>query len=180
MRESHLKAIEYAKENDAIISFDPNIRLMLWKSEISLKNAIQQFIPLCHILKISSDELEFITGCKDIKDALPLLFQGTVELIIYTKAKDGAEAYTKLHSDSVDGIKVSNVVDTTGAGDSFIGAFIACLLNDNVTDLNNIADDKLYHYLDVANKYAACTTCRQGALGAMATMDEFEEFCKEL
>jgi fructokinase len=174
MRESHLKAIEYAKENDAIISFDPNIRLMLWKSEVSLKNAIHQFIPLCHILKISSDELEFITGCKDIKDALPHLFQGTVELIIYTKASDGAEAYTRLHSASVDGIKVSNVIDTTGAGDGFIGSFLAQLAKKrmSLSEIRNLDSKALYRLLDYSNRFCAKSITREGAIASYPKEDE--------
>ena len=174
MRESHLKAIEYAKEQDSVISFDPNIRKALWKSETSLKNAIKEFIPLCNILKISSDELEFITGKNNIHDALPDLFLGTVELVIYTKGKDGAEAFTKRASASVDGIKVSNVIDTTGAGDGFIGAFLTELNKRKIERraLKDLNEETLHELLDYSNRFSAKSITRHGAIASYPTESE--------
>lgn len=180
MKKAHVKLIRQAIDHSSFVCFDPNLRFSLWDDLDKLKSTVNEFMTFADIIKISDEELSFITGYEKVEEALDHIFKDRCKLFIYTKGKDGASLYTKDgRVFEVAGNKV-DVVDTTGAGDSFIGAFIACLLNDNVTDLNNIADDKLSHYLDVANKYAACTTCRQGALGAMATMDEFEEFCKEL
>ncbi len=95
MKLAHKKAIEYALESNSIISFDPNIRLPLWDSEQSCKNAISEFLPFAHIVKISDEELEFITGENDIEKSLHKLFVGNVELVLYTKGKDGVDAYTK-------------------------------------------------------------------------------------
>ena len=67
MKYAHKKAIEYAKNNNAIISFDPNVRLPLWESEKDCKDAILEFLPLANIIKISDEELEFITGETDIE-----------------------------------------------------------------------------------------------------------------
>lgn len=64
MKDAHKKAIEYAKEAGAIISFDPNIRLALWKNASDLKAAILEFMPKANILKVSDEEIEFITGKK--------------------------------------------------------------------------------------------------------------------
>lgn len=174
MRQAHLKAIEYANMHDSIISFDPNIRIALWPSETSLRNAIIQFIPLCNILKISSDELEFITGKSNIKDALSDLFIGNVELIIYTKGKDGAEAYTKKASALVDGIKVSNVVDTTGAGDGFIGSFLVQLNKRKIekANLKNLDSKTLEELLDFSNRFCAKSITRHGAIASYPTEDE--------
>ena len=174
MRESHLKAIEYAKEQDSVISFDPNIRKALWKSETSLKNAIKEFIPLCNILKISSDELEFITGKNNIHDALPDLFLGTVELVIYTKGKDGAEAFTRRASASVSGIKVSNVIDTTGAGDGFIGAFLTELNKRKIERraLKDLNEETLHELLDYSNRFSAKSITRHGAIASYPTESE--------
>ena len=68
------------------------------------------------------------------------------------------------------------VRDTTGAGDSFIGAFLFCILRDEVEDLDSVSKDKLYEYLDFSNAYAANTSTKEGALAAMATMDEIEKW----
>lgn len=178
MKYAHLKAIEYAKENHSIISFDPNVRKMLWKSESLLKNSILEFIPLSNILKISSDELEFITGYTDIKDALPSLFIGEVELIIYTKGSLGAEAYTKKTSAKVDGLSYGDTVDTTGAGDGFIGSFLAnlALKKYSLDDIRNIKDKDLRALLDYSNTFSAVSVTKKGAIASYPTKHEMEEY----
>lgn len=62
MKEAHKKAIEYARNKDVLISFDPNLRFNLWNSRKALKEAVLEFIPLADILKVSDEELSFITG----------------------------------------------------------------------------------------------------------------------
>lgn len=62
MKDAHEKAIEYATNNGAIISFDPNVRLALWDDIDLLRKRINEFIPKADIVKISDEELEFITG----------------------------------------------------------------------------------------------------------------------
>ena len=132
MKDAHEKAIEYAANSGAIISFDPNVRLALWDDIDLLRKRINEFIPKADIVKISDEELEFITGKDSIEDALPQLFTGRVKLVIYTKGSEGAEAYTKSVSASAPAEKV-NAIDTTGAGDAFIGSLLYQLEEDGVT-----------------------------------------------
>ena len=94
MKEAHRRAIDLALKHNALISFDPNVRLPLWDSPEALKKAIWEFLPYTHILKLSDEELEFLTGQSSMDAAKPLLFQGNVALILLTKGADGAEAYT--------------------------------------------------------------------------------------
>src|SRR5699024_12793942 len=70
------------------------VRLPLWPSEAECKNAIREFLPSAHILKISDEELSFVTGKKDEKEAIAWLFQGSVEAVIYTKGKERSEEHT--------------------------------------------------------------------------------------
>lgn len=180
MKKAHEKLIKQAIDNKAFVCFDPNLRFSLWNDLNALKTTVNKFMEYADIIKISDEELNFITGYDHVEDTLTDIFKNRCKLFIYTKGANGASLYTKDgRSFDVGGNKV-DVVDTTGAGDSFIGAFIASLLANNTNDLLSISDDDLYRYLDIANKYAACTTCKQGALGAMANLDEFNEFCKGL
>ena len=144
MKDAHEKAIEYAANNGAIISFDPNVRLALWDDIDLLRKRINEFIPKADIVKISDEELEFITGKDSIEDALPQLFTGRVKLVIYTKGSEGAEAYTKSVSASAPAEKV-NAIDTTGAGDAFIGSLLYQLAEDGVTtdSIADLTEDKL-------------------------------------
>ncbi|WP_042271842.1 carbohydrate kinase family protein [[Clostridium] dakarense] len=179
MKYAHKKAIEYAVKNNAIISFDPNVRLPLWNNPQDCKDVIKEFLPLSNILKISDEELEFITGIKDEKLALESLFVGNIKIIIYTKGPEGACFITK--KDNImkvvekEGINV-NAIDTTGAGDSFIGSFLYQLGENNIEldEIENISDEKIKDMLLFSNKYAADTTTKKGAIAAMCTIEEFK------
>ena len=177
MKYAHKKAIEFALENKSIISFDPNVRLPLWYSEDACRDAIMEFLPLAHVVKISDEELEFVTGYDNMDEAKEVLFKGNVNMVLFTKGKDGAEAYTKDRVVKIPG-NIVDVVDTTGAGDSFIGSFLFKLLEDdvNMEQLNSISDEKLREYLTFANAYAAYSTTKKGAIGSYATLDEIIKY----
>lgn len=177
MKEAHKKAIEYALESGSIISFDPNVRLPLWDSEDACREAILEFLPLAHIVKISDEELEFITGFDNIEEAKNVLFKGNVKMVLFTKGKDGAELYTKDKIVKIQG-NIVEAIDTTGAGDSFIGAFLFKLLENNV-ELNNIEEldnEVMKEYLLFANHYAAYSTTKKGAISSYATLEEINRY----
>lgn len=175
MKEAHKKLVDLAIENNKIISFDPNLRLSLWDDHDALKAAVREFLPKADIIKISDEELEFITGYTDIEKAVQELFQMRAQVIVYTKGKDGADIYTREAHVESKGYTV-DVVDTTGAGDSFIGAFLYCLLRDEIENLATLTEAQLLEYLDFANLYAAHTTTIPGGLDAMASLEKLEAF----
>ena len=179
MKDAHKKAIEFALENKSIISFDPNVRLPLWDSEESCRDAILEFLHLAHIVKISDEELEFITGYDTVDKAKEVLFNGNVKLVLFTKGKDGAEIYTKDKVVSIEG-NVVEVVDTTGAGDSFIGAFLFKLLENevNLDGIDKLSCDTIRDYLLFANHYAAYSTTKKGAIASYANLEEIQEYIK--
>lgn len=178
MRYAHIAVLDQAKAEGVPICFDPNLRLSLWNDDEGLKKTVLEFMPYADVLKLSDEELEFITGKTRIEDALDELFQYGCQMILYTLGKDGVNLYLRdgrtLHAP---GCRVC-VKDTTGAGDSFIGSFLYCLLQ-NPNALLGYSDDELVSFLTFANQYAACTTTREGALAALATKEEFEVFQKE-
>ena len=110
-----------------------------------------------------------------IEEALPFLFSHRCKCVVYTQGKDGATLYRRNDHISAKGHQV-HVVDTTGAGDSFIGAFLYCLLKENISDLENVSLELLKHHLEFANLYAAHTTTMAGALAAMADPVQLREF----
>lgn len=175
VRQAHQRAIELAQQAGMMISFDPNVRLPLWDSPASCREAIRAFLPYANIVKLSDDELEFVTGCRDEREAAQNLFAGNCRLMLITKGGDGSSVYTphaEAHCPAID----TKVVDTTGAGDSFAGSFLFQLVRDKV-ELDTIAElsaEKLEEYLSFSAKYAAMTVSRKGAV--MASMDEFERF----
>ena len=176
MKEAHKKAIEATTEAGAIISFDPNLRFALWENPEDLKKAVLEFLPLAHVLKLSDEELYFLTGEDSIEAAKEKLFVGNVCLLIYTRGADGAECYTKKAKAQSKGEKVK-AVDTTGAGDAFIGSFLYQLYADGVTeaDLPELTSDKMAVYLDFSNRYCAKSVQKAGAIASYPTMAEMEE-----
>ena len=173
MKDAHKAAIDYAEKHGLLISFDPNLRKPLWNSMEDLYNAVHEFIPRAHVLKISDEELEFLTGKTAMEDALDQLFVGNVKMIIYTKGADGAECYTKNARAYAVGEKVK-AVDTTGAGDAFIGSFLYQLFQDGITadKLETVTAEKMQAYLEFSNKFCGLSVQKPGAIASYPTMDE--------
>lgn len=173
MRRAHNKAIKYAKENGLIVSFDPNVKLPLFDDHEYLKNVIHEYIQYADILKISDEEVEFIFGNKDIEENLDYLFDQGVKLLVYTSGKDGAVAYTKNVVAHSKGIKV-NAVDTTGAGDGFIGCLLYQMAKENVDleQINILTEEQLKTYLDLPNKFCSISVTKEGAIASYPTMEE--------
>ena len=175
MKDAHRAAITIARRTGAIVSFDPNLRFMLWDDRDELKRVIWEFIPDCDILKISDEELEFITGTSVIEEALPLLFTGSVKLVILTKGKDGASAFSARGSVSSSCPEVK-AVDTTGAGDGFIGSFLWKLRSLGVSreDLASCPLSVISECLDFANRFSAISVQRTGAIPSYPDLSEMK------
>lgn len=173
MKEAHKKAIEYAAERDMIISFDPNLRPALWSSEEAMIRAVKEFLPLADILKVSDEEIEALTGTTEIQEALPKLFTGRVKMVIYTEGSKGARAYTKTAEGFAASKKVK-AVDTTGAGDGFIGSFLYSLYADGVTSqsMDELTEAQLSEYLKFSNTFCGISVQKKGAIISYPSYDE--------
>lgn len=170
---AHLKAIELARQVGAMISFDPNVRLPLWHDPEACRRTILEFLPLSDIVKISDEELLFITGLEDEMKAIRSLFVGSVQHVIYTRGAKGASWYTHDFEVSVPGRRV-NAVDTTGAGDAFVGSLLAQLV-DEPTFRNHASQETIEKMLKFANTAASITTTRAGAISSLPTREEVEQ-----
>lgn len=180
MKQAHKQAIKFVKEKNGLISFDPNVRLSLWDNSDDCKAAILEFLPLANIVKISDEELTFITGEENEEKALQSLFVGDVQIIVYTKGKDGATVLTKENAFYQPGYRV-DVEDTTGAGDAFVGSFLYVLLSNHVTKdkLISFINENHSKLLAFANAGGALTTTGRGAMGALPTLEQVEKFIKQ-
>ena len=173
MKEAHRQAITYAQKAGLLISFDPNLRKPLWSSEEALYRTVHEFIPSAHILKISDEELEFLTGKTEITDVLEKLFVGNVEMVIYTKGSDGAECYTKKAKAFAPCEKVK-AVDTTGAGDGFIGSFLYQLYAGGITAENiaEVSAEQMERFLTFSNRFCGYSVQRKGAIVSYPVKEE--------
>ncbi|KAB2009055.1 hypothetical protein ERO13_D10G128400v2 [Gossypium hirsutum] len=168
-RSAHLKAMEVAKESGALLSYDPNLRLPLWPSADEARKQILSIWDKADIIKVSDVELEFLTGSNKIDDETAMkLWRPNLTLLLITLGEKGSMYYTKYFHGSVDAFHV-NTVDTTGAGDSFVGALL-CKIVEDPTILEN--ESKLREVLKFANACGAITTTKKGAIPALPTEAE--------
>lgn len=173
MQEAHRRAISLAGKQNMLISFDPNLRFQLWDNWDKLRERVREYIPLCDVLKVSDEELEFITGESDMKKALPKLFGQGVRLVVYTCGSKGAYAYTENAEAFVPSVSVK-AVDTTGAGDGFIGAFLWKLqsLEIGAADISSMSQETLTACVELANRFCAYSVQREGAIASYPTQNQ--------
>lgn len=170
VRAATKKAIDTAKSNHCLISFDPNLRPALWHSLEEAKNQIMYGISKCDILKVSEEELAFVTGASDIESGVKILkevFSG--KLILVTMGKEGSKAF--YHNLSITKEPYINpcTVDTTGAGDTFCACCLNYILEHGI---DNLSEADLEQMLDFANAAASIITTKKGALRVMPTKEE--------
>jgi len=173
MKEAHIALIEQAHQAESLVSFDPNVRLPLWHDDKECRQTILEFIPKAQIVKLSEEELLFLTAIADEEKAVHTLFQGKVQVLIITRGAEGASLYTrKLHvrvpADMV------HTIDTTGAGDAFIGAVLSIFLNQQITvgKLIDFCEQYAVPLLTFANRYAGASTEKHGAIASYLTKHE--------
>lgn len=175
MKQAHKKAIMAISKAGGLVSFDPNVRLPLWKSEEDCRQAILEFLSYAHIVKVSDEELEFITGINNEEKAIRSLFTGNVKAVVYTKGAAGADLFLSEEKFESSGYAVMPV-DTTGAGDAFIGGFLYQLLRlaanpENVEEILRLNQAAI---LQFANASGALTTTGKGAISALPAKEQVE------
>ncbi len=148
-----------------VISLDPNIRPTLIKSKREHLARLNRLIALCDILKISDEDVHWMTGHHDLAKAAKAWLKKGAKIVAVTKGGEGVEIYTKTYSFKQAAPKVE-VADTVGAGDTFTAGLLATLLKDgNLTKKNitAISEEDLRHAADFAARAAAITCTRPGA-----------------
>ncbi|MBQ7507059.1 MAG: carbohydrate kinase [Lachnospiraceae bacterium] len=175
--EASLTAIGTAKEAGCLLSFDPNYRAPLWRYEEEAKEKILYGIEQCDILKISDNEIEFITGETDIEKGIGrILEKRQIPLVFATLGPDGSMAFYGGKVYKKKGFSNPATIETTGAGDTFM----ACALNGVLEHggLDGLTEEEIDRTLSFANAAASIITTRRGALSVMPEREEVEAFLK--
>lgn len=172
VREATRYGVDIAKESNALISFDPNLRPPLWDSLDNAKKEIEYGLSKCDILKISDNEIEFMTGSTDYDKAVrELMEKYNIKLAFATLGKNGSRAYFGDMQAEFGGFDV-DTIETTGAGDTFCGSALNYVLEH---DINALTENDLKELLAFANAAAAIITTRRGALKVMPEKKEILE-----
>lgn len=160
-------ALALQEARDRVIMIDPNIRPQFIVDEESYRARLNQMIAVCDILKVSDDDLHWITpGDAPIEEKARALMALGPKLLVLTKGSAGATAYLA-NGETVDAAsRRVDVVDTVGAGDTFNAGGLAklsqmgCLTKAGIAQLS--ADDALAA-LRLGAEVASITVSRAGA-----------------
>lgn len=166
-------AIKLAKKNNMIVSYDPNLRLELWETEEKARQTIMSVLNEVDFLKVSEDELKFLTSENDIDTGVKKLSQYKIPLIIVSLGNNGCVVYYENGRQHVPSIEV-NTVDTTGAGDAFVAGMLYCL-NEYEGKIDQLTIEGIAEMARFSSIVGALTTTKKGAMDAIPSITEVNE-----
>lgn len=176
-RKATRKAIKAAKSKHRLISFDPNYRPVLWPGEEEARKWMLYGCSVCDILKVEASELAFITQQTTIQNGVDFLLKHySISLILVTSGEAGSQAFMGNRKVYQEAFLTNRTIDTTGAGDTFLGCCLAYILEQGM----ELSDHQLQEMLFRANAAASLETTRKGAIRAMPTQAELEDYLKQL
>ncbi len=162
MRTTTQKAVQYAKNQGKLITFDPNLRIPLWDDLEEAKAQILWGLNQADFAKISDEEVEFLWDCTPEAGAEKILNEFGVSLVLLTLGKDGSIAMTKSARGTASCPKV-NPIDTTGAGDICGGSALSCLL-DLGKNFGDLTGEELTSVAQFASTAASLSTEASGGI----------------
>lgn len=182
VKQATWKALQYAKENGSLIHYDPNLRPALWENELAMKEAALSVMGHVDVVKINEDELAFFAPGDEVEWIKSLLAKG-VQMVVVTLGKHGCKVYTRQGVETIGGFAVK-AVDTTGAGDGFVGGLLYQWHANKVTKstLDSYIKDheQLHRDFTFANAVGAIVSTRYGAITALPSIDEVESLIETL
>ncbi len=171
-------AVLTAKKADAIISFDPNLRPPLWNSLEEAREQMAWGLSQCDVLKISDNEIEFLTGTDDFDKGVDAIWKQWpgIRLINVTAGPGGSYAYVRGNRVFVPGFLLGGTIETTGAGDTFCASVLNFILEHGLDSLNG---EDLKGMLRFANAAAYLVTTKKGAIRSMPERAQVETLLSE-
>ncbi len=171
------KALKIAKESGTLISFDPNLRPPLWANLEEAKEQVLYGLNYCQILKISDNEIQWLTGKEDYTEGVNWIKERyQIPLILVSMGKEGSRAYYGDTMVEIAPFLQKNTVETTGAGDTFCGCVLHYICQHG---LEGLTEENLKEMLVFANAAASLITTRKGALRVMPQRKEVEALLAE-
>lgn len=177
-RSATLYALKKAREFGCIISYDPNYRAALWSNTDAAIRGMREVLPFVNVMKMSDEETQLLTGIKEPADAAAYLVEQGIPLIAVTLGAEGAYVCTKEGGQTIPGFK-SQVVDTTGAGDSFWGGFLYGLAKSGKKP-SEITLEEAASFARFANALASLCVEKRGGIPAMPELSEISKRLEEM
>ncbi len=173
-RTATIEAAKYAKAKGVKVSFDPNLRLNLWSDKNDALQFICKGLEIADYVKMSDEEVSFITGEEDYKKGAEILLEKyNFELLSVTLGSNGAACYCNnlcCFHNTYD----TDCVDTTGSGDASWGATLYKILEVDC-NLKSVDENTLSDFVNFANAAGSICASKFGAIKAMPTKEEIYE-----
>ncbi len=173
VRSATLAAVQFAKDRGLIISYDPNFRPLLWPSKEEAIKHMKVGLTYADIVKISGEELELITGVADIGQGAAELYTAGCKVILVTLGEEGCYYQYSGGKGKLSGYCV-NTVDTTGAGDAFLGAFLYKMGDRSLAEICSLPQKEFMDIVDFANAAGALTTTKRGAIPSLPSLADID------
>ena len=157
--------VRYAREHGVITAYDPNWRQPLWPDTEAGIEAMKSLLPLADVVKAADEELEMLTGCASIEDGAKALFELGVQVVVVTRGAKGCVVCTKAGTLALPTYD-TKVVDTTGSGDSFFGAFLTKLMESG-KPVAELTMDELRAAAEYGNASGSMCATKKGAIPAL-------------
>jgi fructokinase len=174
-RSATLHAIATARVAGCLISCDPNLRLALWPDPGATRAGLQLAMREAQVIKLSDEELRFLTGSDDPAAARQQLWHDRLELMVVTLGATGCVYFTPDHEGVVVGFSVQ-AIDATGAGDGFVAGLLQGLIRDRSAARD---PQRLREICRLACAVGALATTERGAIPALPTLERVQHFLEE-
>lgn len=175
-RTATIEAVKAAKEAGALISFDPNYRASLWRKESDAVEMVQSVLPYVDMLKISDEESALFTGKTEYQQAADELLDQGPKLVAVTLGSQGVCLASHERHEQIAGFP-TEVVDTTGAGDSFWGGFLSKFLEYQM-DLQAMSWENWRTCAKFGNATASLCVRKRGGIPAVPVKREVVEILR--
>lgn len=176
LKDTYLKSMATAQNENIFISFDPNYRTDLWKNKIDeFIDISKKCMKYADFVKVSDEELKIICSEDDISKGVKVLHELGAKIVAVTLGKEGTLISNKKEMDIIESIKVKSI-DSTGAGDAFVGAVLY-----KISELESPKDlsddfDKLKEIICFSNKVGAIVCTKLGAISSLPSIEEVEKY----
>ena len=164
-RSATVLAVQAAKQAGALISYDPNLRIPLWEDLSQAKEIILQGMQLADVVKLSVEEMEFLTSAELMTGIESLFDEYKMKILAVTLGAGGCVCLMPQGYFTSKAFDVS-CMDTTGAGDAFWGAILASIIKTS-EPVETWLPEQISGLLDFANAAGSLATTKKGAIPAM-------------
>ncbi len=172
-RAATFHALDLARRAGCLVSYDPNWRPSLWAGQAEALEVMRRPLPQVDVLKVSQEELPLLSGTDDLAEGSRRLCEQGPALVLVSLGAQGAFWRLGTMTGRRKGYRVATV-DTTGAGDAFLGAALWQLRGLNRAQLEGLSPSALAEIVDFANAAGALATTRKGSFSVMPLPAEID------